>query len=79
MINTRKFNQERLTGQITPVRKDEDLPTIFPMRYRNGRLSFFAETSARKGKKAVSSADHLVELLGGWRIQQGGKTSETTT
>ncbi len=69
MIDTRKPTQECHVGQFTPVRKDEDLPTIFPMQYRNGRLSFVAETPAPRGKKTVSSADHLVELLGGWRIQ----------
>ena len=79
MMNTGKLDQECQVGQFTTVRMEEDLPTIFPMQYRNGRLSFVAETTARKGKKLVSSADHLVELLGGWRIQQPGKTVEATT
>jgi hypothetical protein len=78
MINTRKLNQEHLSGQMTPIRKDEDLPTIFPMQYRNGRLVFVAAALSRKGKKIISTADHLVELLGGCRIEQIGRAGETT-
>ena len=59
------INPERYIGKVVLFRNGEQLPTNFYMQYRNGRLSFVAETEMppRRGKKVVSSADRLADLV----------------
>jgi hypothetical protein len=69
------INPERYIGKIILFRNGEHLPTNLFMQYRNGRLSFVAETEIpprksepiqdrpHQNKKIISSADRLVELV----------------
>ncbi len=64
------INPERYIGKVILFRNGEHLPTHFFMQYRNGRFSYVAETEIltcpgkpRHGRKIVSSADRLIELI----------------